>query len=147
QELINISMANQIAAKILRSNVAGVPTIERGEIGINQLPEIPSQPGIAVRGSFDQLNLDQWLEALATIKSANTGITANALPIQRVDMSVNVLDVFERRINALNFGATQAADGWQMQIQSREMNGDVRWIDNENGKILARLKNLTAPAK
>jgi uncharacterized protein (TIGR02099 family) len=147
QELINISLANQISAKILRTEVNGAYEIDRGEIGINVLPEIPKQKGIEVRGSFDELNLDQWLVVLEKIKKANSDSAAQALPVQRVNMSANTLDVFERRINALKLSATQVSDGWEMQIQSQEMNGNAQWLNEDNGKLIARLSNLTLPGK
>lgn len=147
EDLINISMANQVAAKVLRREVNEAYEIDRGEIGINVLPELPAQPGIEVRGSFEELNLDQWLAVLAKIKTAGGAQSASPLPIQRVNMSVNTLDVFERRINSLKLNAQQANNGWQMQIQSQEMNGNVEWTGDENGKIMARLTNLNVPAK
>lgn len=147
RDIINISMANQISARILRNAINGVYEIDRGQIGINVLPEIPTQAGIEVRGNFEQLNLDQWLAVLEKIKKTEAGSPSRTSPIQRVNMTAGTLDVFERRINALKLDATKAADGWQMQIQSREMNGDVRWLDDDNGKIIARLKNLTVPSK
>ncbi|PKO93054.1 MAG: TIGR02099 family protein [Betaproteobacteria bacterium HGW-Betaproteobacteria-1] len=148
QDLIIISMANQISAQILRNEVNGVYQVDRGQIGINVLPEIPAQPGIEVRGSFEQLNLDQWLTVLEKSKGPDTGNNAApALPIQRVNLAIDTLDVFERRINALKLDASKADDGWRMQIQSREMNGDVRWISKDNGKVIARLRNMTVPGK
>lgn len=148
QDLIVISMANQISAQILRNEVNGVYQVDRGQIGINVLPEIPAQPGIEVRGSFEQLNLDQWLAVLDKTRGPETGSSSTpALTIQRVNMAIDTLDVFERRINALKLDASKAADGWLMQIQSKEMNGDVRWISKDNGKVLARLRSLTVPGK
>jgi uncharacterized protein (TIGR02099 family) len=149
QDLIVISMANQISAQILRNEVNGAYQVDRGQIGINVLPEIPAQPGIEVRGSFEQLNLDQWLAVLEKTREPETGSSTAAptLTIQRVNMAIDTLDVFERRINALKLDASKAADGWLMQIQSKEMNGDVRWISKDNGKVLARLRNLTVPGK
>ncbi|MDP2247546.1 MAG: DUF3971 domain-containing protein, partial [Nitrosomonadales bacterium] len=150
QDIISVSMANQISAKILRSEINGKYEIDRGEIGINVLPEIPSQTGIAVRGNFDELNLDQWLAVLEKKEKTDTSGPSQALPIQRINMSVNALDVFERRINGLKLNATQVTDGWKMQIQSREINGDVQWVnehEEDNGRVIARLSNLIMPAK
>lgn len=147
QDMINISMANQISAKILRTEVNGTYEIDRGEIGINVLPEIPSQKGIEVRGSFSELNVDQWLAVLEKVKKSGSNNTAGALPVQRINMTVEHLDIFERRINALKLNATQANDGWKMQIQSQEMNGNAQWLNEENGKLIARLSNLTVPSK
>lgn len=147
QDMINFSMANQISAKILRSGINGAYEIDRGQVGINVLPEIPSQPGLEVRGSFEQLDLDQWLAVLDKTKTTDSDGSSPATPIQRIDMSVSALDVFERRINDLKLDATKVENGWQMQIQSKEMNGNVRWVGDDNGRILARLKNLTIPGK
>jgi uncharacterized protein (TIGR02099 family) len=147
QDIISISMANQVAARILRTETNGSYKIDRGEIGLNVQPEIPAEPGLAVRGNFEQLDLDRWLAVLEKSKDSTGGASGQSLQIDRIDMSVNTLDVFGRRINAFKLGAKQAVDGWQMQIQSREMNGDVRWVSSENGKVVARLKNLTVPGK
>lgn len=147
QDMINISMANQISAKILRNELNGAFEIDRGEIGINVLPEIPSQTGIELRGSFAELNMDQWLDVLARIKKAAPTKTVEALPVQRINMSVESLDIFERRINGLKLIATQANDGWKMQIQSKEMSGNAEWLNEENGKLIARLSHLIAPSK
>lgn len=146
QDLISVSMANQVAAKMLRTSAGGTGRIERGEIGINLLPELPAEPGISVRGSFGQLDLDQWLDVWEKIRpSLRSG--AEAPPVRHVGMSIDTLDVFERRLNALKLSADKTGDGWRMQINSREMNGEARWIDQDNGKIIARLSNLTVPAK
>jgi len=147
QDIISISMANQVAARILRTETNGSYKIDRGEIGLNVQPEIPAEPGLAVRGNFEQLDLDRWLAVLEKSKDSTGGASGQSLQIDRIDMSVNTLDIFGRRINAFKLGAKQAVDGWQMQIQSREMNGDVRWVSSENGKVVARLKNLTVPGK
>ena len=149
QDTIVISMANQISAQILRNEIDGAYQVDRGQIGINLLPEVPAQPGLEVRGSFEQLNLDQWLAVLEKIKDTDGGgsTQAAAFPVQRVNMAVGTLDVFERRINGLKLDANKVDDGWQMQLQSREMNGDLRWISKDNGKVVARLRNLTVPGK
>lgn len=147
QDIINISMANQISARILRKEVGGIYQIDRGQIGINVLAETPLQSGIEVRGNFEELNLDQWLDVLEDDRSSGSGSAGQAWPLQRINLSVGALDVFERRINSLKLDATKAADGWQMQVQSRELNGDMRWINQDNGRIIARLRNLTIPGK
>ncbi|CAG0958435.1 hypothetical protein MTYP_00589 [Methylophilaceae bacterium] len=146
-DTITISLANQISARILRTEKNGRLEVDRGEIGINLLPEIPAESGIAVRGTFEELNVDKWLEVLKSTRSGGAASTSGKLPVQRVNLTVNALDIFERRINNLKLNAKEAADGWQMQIQSREVNGDANWISTGNGKIQARLKSLIAPSK
>lgn len=148
RDTIVISMANQVSALIQRNEINGIYQVDRGQIGINLLPEIPAQTGLEMRGSFEQLDLDQWLDVLAQIRESDGGSAqSSALPVQRVNVSAAALDIFGRRLNALRLDAGKTNDGWQMKLQSDEMNGDLRWIDSDNGKVVARLRNLTVPYK
>lgn len=143
QDTINISVANLISAKLLRTEQNGALQVERGEIGLNVLPEIPAQRGVSVRGTVEQLDLDEWRN-LSEINAANH--PGNQLNINKVDLAVNVLDVFDRRINGLKLNAKAVNTGWNISLQSREITGDAQWISQGDGKIIAQLKNLIAPA-
>lgn len=141
QDMINFSVGNLLSAKVLRSNQNGVMKPERGEIGLNVAAELPGQSGLAVRGSLDQLDLDEWRNIFEKSSSGNTN-----LGIGKVDLSVNVLDIFDRRINNLKLQAKPVGDSWQMNILSREINGDATWHSQGKGKISAKLKSLLVPA-
>lgn len=143
QDIINISLANLLGAKLLRTEQNGTLQVERGEIGLNVLPEIPAQRGVSVRGIVEQLDMDEWRNLFDTSTANNAG---NRLNIDKIDLAVNVLDVFDRRINGLKLNAKAVNSGWNISLQSREITGDVLWINQGNGKIIAKLKNLTAPA-
>lgn len=142
QELISINLENLIKAKLLRNEHNGTMQIERGEIGLNAQAELPAQPGLNIRGTMDSLDLDEWRNLFD--KSAST--KSNSFPINKVDVAINQLDVFDRRLNNLKLNAKSISEGWQMAIQSKEMTGDAQWSRIGNGKITARLKYLTTPA-
>lgn len=161
QDTITASIGNVLGAKLQRSGTPGQLTLERGEIGLNVMPELPAQPGLALRGSMDYLDFDEWQSLLSSTQkslSANSGdsaSTASAPVLSRVDLSVNTLDVMDRRINALKLSAKPASDGWQANIQSREINGDAQWHNakagangnpGDNGKLSAKLKTLIIPS-
>jgi uncharacterized protein (TIGR02099 family) len=142
QDTINISVANVVGAKLLRTEQNGALQVERGEIGLNVLPEIPAQRGISVRGVVEQLDLDEWRNLFETSTANNAG---NRININKVDLAVNVFDVFDRRLNGLKLNAKAVNTGWNISLQSREITGDAQWINQGNGKIIAKLKNLVAP--
>lgn len=147
QDTLNISLASVIGAKLLRTEQNGTLQIERGEIGLNVLPELPAQRGLSVRGVLDKLDVDEWRNLFDTT-AANNGASAatSTPPVSKVDLTVKVLDVFDRRINDLKLMAHAVADGWQINMQSREITGDAQWNNVGNGKISAKLKTLIAPA-
>jgi uncharacterized protein (TIGR02099 family) len=143
QDTINISVANVVGTKLIRTAQNGTLQVERGEIGLNVVPEIPAQRGISVRGVLDQLDLDEWRNLFETSTANNAG---NQLNINKVDLAVGVLDVFDRRINGLKLNAKAVNTGWNISLQSREITGEAQWISQGNGKIIAQLKNLIPPA-
>ncbi|HZV98891.1 MAG TPA: YhdP family protein, partial [Methylophilaceae bacterium] len=145
QDMISINLSNLVAVKLLRTEQNGTLQPDRGEIGLNVQPEIPNQRGLAIRGVLEQLDLDEWRNLLD--KSAAAGGQGTSLPISKVDMAVNVLDIFDRRINGLKLNARPISNGWQIGLQSREITGDAQWLNNGggSGKVVAHLKNLITP--
>ncbi|MEQ1488829.1 MAG: AsmA-like C-terminal region-containing protein, partial [Methylotenera sp.] len=82
---------------------------------------------------------------LTDAKSANKTSQEPTLPIQKIALKINTLDIFDRRINQLKISHSADKDGLRANIQSREITGDVQWISENNGKLIARLSNLTVP--
>ncbi|MGX8883084.1 YhdP family protein [Methylovorus sp. SPW-M1] len=169
QDSFNVALGNFITAKILRSELNGKMKIDHGDIAVNAPAESPSQsaqPGINVRAVLEQLDADEWRnladKATASMATSNTpsmngaaapaasvtsGNSSTALPpIAKVDLTVNRLDIFDKRINSLKLNARPITGGWQLNVQSHEMNGDIQWLSAGNGKVIARLKNLISPS-
>jgi uncharacterized protein (TIGR02099 family) len=151
QDIIAVSLADTLHARLLRNERDGALQVERGEIGVNVIPEIPSRDGIAVRGKLQRLDLDEWRNLLesstAGTTTAGTGDASKNfdLAINRVDLDIDVLDVFDRRINDLKLHADAANDNWRMEIQSREITGTAEWLSQGDGKIIAKLQKLIVP--
>jgi uncharacterized protein (TIGR02099 family) len=146
QDLITANLGTAIEAKIQRANQNGVMQIDRGEIGLNVVPTIPSQAGLTFRGTLDNLDADEWRNILNKYSAPRSNADTN-LTVTKVDLAINTLDIFDRRINDVKLLAKPINDGWTANIQSQEINGDVQWHKQGNGKIVARLKNLISPAK
>jgi uncharacterized protein (TIGR02099 family) len=139
---IDIKYGNIIAAKILRTEQAGKLAFERGDIGINMAAEAPNQPGLSLHGKLDYLDANDWL---ALFNKPGSKADASPISINKANVAVQKLDVFGRRLNAVKLIAQPNATGLQMAIDSQEITGNAEWQSAGNGKIIARLKNLSIP--
>ncbi len=140
-DTINIQYGNIVSAKILRSEQAGKLAFERGDIGIYMAAVTPTQAGLSVHGKLGDVDADDWLALLS-----KPGSKSNApIKISKADISVQKLNIIGRSFNALKVIAQPNATGLQMAIESQEVTGNAEWQSAGNGKIIARLKNLSVP--
>ena len=149
---IDIKYGSLASAKILRTLQTGTGqagteqdgklVFERGDIGINMAAVAPSQPGLSLHGKMDYLDADDWL---ALFSKPISKADASPITINKADITIQKLDVFGRRLNALKVIAEPNATGLQMAIESQEITGSTEWQSAGAGKIIARLKNLTVP--
>jgi uncharacterized protein YhdP len=125
--------------------------LERAAVNFNASKSTPTisasdvlpASGLQITGALDYLDADAWRNVLnATQGSASQEWI---LPVKKVALKVNVLDILGRRINELKLANIPGQEGVQAAIQSREISGDVQWINQRNGKIIAHLSNLTIP--
>ncbi|HEU4708892.1 MAG TPA: DUF3971 domain-containing protein, partial [Methylophilaceae bacterium] len=148
QDVISANFGNIIGARFVRVAQAGKLEVDRGDIGLNVLPQLPAQRGISIHGVLDKLDLDEWRnlfdKTTASMGGADTG--SGRAPVNSVNMSVGTLDVFGRRINGLSLNAKAVSSGWNLNLKSREITGDVQWLSQGEGKIIARLKTLIMPS-
>jgi uncharacterized protein (TIGR02099 family) len=145
-DIVNIAYGNLVTAKLLRTEQAGELMIERGDIGINIPATIPDQAGISLHGKLENLNADDWIALLTNPANTQRNKTdANAISINKADLKILKLEIFGRTLNNLKLIAEPASTGLKMIIDSTEINGDAEWQKEGNGKIIARLKNLTIP--
>ncbi len=154
---INIEYGDLISAKFLRTEQAGKLALERGDIGIYMPAALSNQSGLSVHGKLDYVNADDWLvlfnqasKNTSTPDTSTSGTGAAPLKISKANISIKKLDVFGRSLNALKVTAQPNDTGLQMAIESQEITGAAEWQaasnGHANGKIIARLKNLTIPA-
>ncbi|SNR69848.1 TIGR02099 family protein [Methylobacillus rhizosphaerae] len=143
QDTINISYGNALGAILMRGKQSdGSWKLLRGDIGFNVAPTLPQQTGLTIHGSMDHLDIDEWRE----IAGKQQGNNQAAIDLQRIDLDINKLDAFDRRINELKMAANSISGGWQMQVQSKELTGNIQWLSQGNGKVVARLQRLSIPS-
>lgn len=157
-ENIYINLGNKISAKIISSTQNGKAQFEQAHVNFNSdstssslasnLEEPSNSKGLSVTGNLDYLDADAWryvIKNLADINSTDANQPTRKLPIQKVALKINALDIFDRRINQLKISNIANKEGLQANIQSKEISGDLHWANQDNGKLIARLSNLSIP--
>jgi uncharacterized protein (TIGR02099 family) len=143
QDAIKVSLGQSINAKLIRTSQNGITKIDKGDIGINVVPEITSQKGLSLRANLENLDIDEWLAQLD--KSAGTNASSH-VAINRIELTTQHLDIFDRRINALKLNARSTDNSWIMNLKSDEVTGDLKWSQDGNGKLSGNLANLIFPS-
>ena len=142
QDVIKVSLGSAINTKLSRLSQNGLTKIDRGDIAINAPAELSANKGVVLHGSLDGIDVDEWLDQL----DKNTSTTSQSgVLINRVDLATNQLDWFDRRINAVKINAKLADRAWLINLKSNEINGDIKWNPEGNGKVTANLSNLIFP--
>lgn len=152
-DAIRVTLGNKIALRMINAIEGAQRKLQRADIRLNPDTsagaadnEIPasSQTGIVtVNGKLDYLDADAWRYVIKNINSGSK--QATPLAFQSTALTINALDIFNRRINNLRINKISNKDGLQLYVQSREITGSVQWINENNGKLIARLSNLTIP--
>ena len=137
---LQINYGDAISAKIVRSEQAGKLVFERGDIGVHTPAIAPSIAGLSLHGKLDYLDADDWV---ALFNKPVVAKTNAPLVINKAEFAVQKLDLYGRRLNGLTVLAQPSPAGLKLTINSQEITGDAEWQGAGNGKIIARLKNLT----
>jgi len=157
KDTITMNLANKLAAKIIRTGANDNLQFDRGSIRLNASAasnatntneltsnvELGNVKGLQVYGNLDYLDADAWRNVMQDFSGSSK--QSPALPIQKLAIKINTLDIFDRRINQLKISNNSDKDGLHANIQSKEISGDLQWISQNNGKLIARLSNLTIP--
>ena len=139
--------------------------IDRGVVGLNEAASVPAQPGVLVTGSLAYVDVDRWQSALGlaavapvAAASANPAAAMPATPaataaaataalpgVNAVNLKVAILDIAGKRINDITVRAVPRNAQWTVNVDSREVRGEIQWRPAGRGLILARLSHLATP--
>lgn len=154
-ENLYVNLGNKVVTKISRSIENGKPKMLGADIqfypenmGSSTSTEYErmrdrNASGISVGGKLDYLDADAWRYVIKNIKDSGKQTTAPT--IKKIALSIDALDLFNRRINQLKINHLAVKDGLEATIESREISGDLQWIQQNNGKLIARLSKFIVP--
>ena len=132
-----LDLGKLVRIDMQRRREGGKMVVERGAIGLNEAPRLPER-GIVLNGNASELDLDQWLPALA-------GSGVAPLPLTALNLQIGALDVYGKRINKVALRAGFQGSDWLAHVNARELAGDVRWRSQGKGRISAQLSHFTFP--
>lgn len=138
QDMLELHYGNLLDAKLLRQRgEAGVWNMRRGRVAFGGSDVQGGRDGIWVVGKIPQIGLEGW---------GGTGLATGGdsmLPnIAGVDVLVEKLSGFGSTVNALDIKGSGRNGLLSLRLASREMNGDVIWQPQGNGKLLGRFKSV-----
>jgi uncharacterized protein (TIGR02099 family) len=154
---VSLSLGNRFAAKITHIAENGQMKFDRGSVRFNTNPingnatnpndlnanlELGKTKGLQVYGNIDYLDADAWRRVMYDFSN---GSSQESPPIQKLALKINMLDIFDRRINQLRITNNADKEGLRATIESREFSGDLQWLNQNNGKFIARLSHLSLP--
>ncbi len=142
QEKIKISVGKLANAVLYRNGDGKETRIERGVVhfGEGRASE-PDRPGVALSGSIPGLDLDGWLAFMG--KPGGSG----GAQLSTVDLQIGELEWFDRHFAPLKLVARQQSGALQINAQGRDIEGTATWSSQGKGRLNARLRRLSLPAK
>ncbi|MFM9911914.1 MAG: YhdP family protein [Methylophilaceae bacterium] len=140
-DTIAVSYGDKLfSMKLARSQQDVAMRVERTDIRFGGEPHPAALArGLVVGGTLPSFDVDQWQDVLESKPSG-------AMPaMTSAKLKVGVVDAFGRRWNEVQLDAKTEGDAWKANIKSREINGDVTWLPQGNGHVIAKLDSLIIP--
>ncbi|HOY69785.1 MAG TPA: YhdP family protein [Methylotenera sp.] len=148
-----ITLGNKLAANMVMTGQQGQLAFNRGNIQINASANPTSlnskfdnnSKGLQITGNLDYLDADAWRKVVQEVIGETKSNKASTIAINKMVIDIKTLDIFDKRINDLTLSHSTNKDGLSASIKSRELAGDIQWVSQGNGKLVARLSHLTVP--
>jgi uncharacterized protein (TIGR02099 family) len=132
-----LQYGSQLNANILQTkDVEGSWNIKRGIINFGNVIQKADKEGLWVIGTLPHLSLEGWSDLASSDEDSEPVSLAGA------DLVVQKVTGYDNTFNNLHIKATSRNDILMGQLSSKEINGEVSWQAQDNGKLVARLKNL-----
>jgi uncharacterized protein YhdP len=136
-DIVSLSYTDLINAELMRTSVeTGRWDIERGSVLFGAARKTLPADGIMIAGDIPEFALEGW-SGWSDIP-ASEGVQPN---ISNIDLTVGKVRGFGNNIHQLNIRGSGRNGLISTRLTSRELNGDLIWQPQGQGKLLVRLKN------
>ena len=137
-DAIAVSLGSVMSGVLIRAREGERLVVERGAFGINEPVPAPERPGVIVTGSLPYLDFDHW--GMLPGRGEATPTLLNA-----INLRFGAMDFAGRRLNGLAVNATRSGGIWNANVSAEELNGNVSWRPEGQGRIVARLRHFRLP--
>lgn len=134
-----------VSLRMSRSQHNGKLAADRADLRLGGEPHPASLArGFVIGGELARLDADQWLSMLNEARSG--AAPADNMPaIQNARLKLGWLDAFGKRIHNAQLDIKPEGESWKANVKSREINGDITWLPQGHGHVIARLDTLIVP--
>ncbi|MFZ2162965.1 MAG: YhdP family protein [Sideroxyarcus sp.] len=137
QLALGLSIGSLLDARLLRQHDAdGTWNFRSGRIAFGDTAQRTSRDGIRVIGKIPLLSLEGW-GGLGLARESE-GVLPN---ITGIDLTVKQMTGYSNKVNDLSIKGSGRNGLVSLRLASRELNGDMIWQPQDNGKLLGRFKN------
>lgn len=138
-ELMTLSYGKVLAA---RFSGTGFMHIDHGTINLGETlaKELPESPGIWLVGSLKSFDADRWRDILD-----EGGKGGAAIALAGVDLDIDSLTFLGKNFGKLAVSAKENNGNWQASVSGEDADGDIQWIPEGKGRVVARFRELTIP--
>ncbi|MBI5005684.1 MAG: TIGR02099 family protein [Nitrosomonadales bacterium] len=137
QEELGLRYGALLDARLTSYKAAdGTWAVRRGRIGLGGAASPGGKEGIWIAGRLPPVSLEGW--AGAGLASGSDAMLPN---IAGIDVTLDKLTGYGSTVNALNIKGSGRNGLLSLRLASRELNGDVIWQPQGNGKLLGRFKS------
>ena len=146
---ISVNLGMFLNAEFQRRREGEAMVVQRTGVGLNQATRLPERNGLMLAGTLPALSLDSWLPLMNPADAspaATTPIPPTVPSTSTFELQLGTLDAFGKRLHAVTLRAATEGRGWQANIASTEMAGDLGYRGEGRGKLTARLARFTPPA-
>ena len=138
QDMLGLRYGSLIDAKFVRERSGtGTWDLRKGRIAFGDTRALGGRDGIWVVGKLPRLSIEGW---------SGLGLTSESdgsLPnIAGIDMTVDKLSGYGNVVNSLMIKGSGRNGLLSLRLASRELNGDLIWQPQGNGKLLGRFRNV-----
>lgn len=138
QDLISVQYGSVVSAKFQRRQQDNKWVIKRGAVNFGSSSKLPASDGVWISGTLAQASLQDWVELTGQGSSGSE----TSVVISGADLTIQKLDVYGHGVNALHVTARNQSGIISAQLAAKEINGEVSWLGEGKGKLVAHLKNL-----
>ena len=137
QDMLSLRYGSLIDAKFARlRSTDGAWNLRRGRIAFGGTNALGGRDGIWVVGKLPQVSLEGW-NGLG-LAAGGDGLLPN---VAGIDVTVDKLTGYGNTVSSLSINGSGRNGLLSLRLASRELNGDVIWQPQGNGKLLGRFKN------
>jgi len=142
QELVEFSLAKVASGRVQLRSEGGRMNVERAGIGVGDVGvALPDRPGVFVSVNVKTLDVDRFLALRTAEAREGPAFQIGALAIRTQELVVGgklFHDVQAR-------GIQSPPSRWQINVNAREVAGDVQYAADGKGAVVAKLKHLVHP--